>query len=130
MSKKKKHSSTPRRLRYNQKTRLEQATKWIPTYEGKNIVQGYRKYYGVDLLCAIKELEMLGISIKDSYKKSVKNSIEANRKQKENRLQKQKQEEIDFEWEDETFAFIAGYTGNGVPFGITHEELNSLEEKE
>jgi hypothetical protein len=24
---------------------------------------------------------------------------------------------------DETFAFIAGYTEDGVPYGITHEEM-------
>ena len=28
---------------------------------------------------------------------------------------------------DENFAFIAGFTSNGVPFGITHEEMKELE---
>lgn len=28
---------------------------------------------------------------------------------------------------DETFAFIAGYTAGGAPFGITHEEMKKTE---
>ena len=28
---------------------------------------------------------------------------------------------------DDNFAFIAGFTSNGVPFGLTHEEMRELE---
>lgn len=28
---------------------------------------------------------------------------------------------------DDTFYFIVGYTSNGVPFGITHEEMKEIE---
>ena len=28
---------------------------------------------------------------------------------------------------DETFAYIAGYTSNGVPYGVTWEEMDELE---
>ncbi|HET7627384.1 MAG TPA: hypothetical protein VFK44_03250 [Bacillales bacterium] len=28
---------------------------------------------------------------------------------------------------DDTFHFIAGYTSNGFPFGITHEEMEEIE---
>lgn len=31
---------------------------------------------------------------------------------------------------DEHFGFIVGYTSNGVPYGLTHEEINELEETE
>jgi len=27
---------------------------------------------------------------------------------------------------DEHFGFIAGYTSNGVPYGLTHEEWNKI----
>ncbi len=27
---------------------------------------------------------------------------------------------------DEYFGFIAGYTSNGVPYGLTHEELDEI----
>lgn len=28
---------------------------------------------------------------------------------------------------DEYFGFIVGYTSNGVPFGLTHEEMENIE---
>jgi len=31
---------------------------------------------------------------------------------------------------DENFAFIAGFTSNGTPFGITHEEMREIEKEE
>ena len=31
---------------------------------------------------------------------------------------------------DENFAFIAGFTSNGSPFGIAHEEMRELEKEE
>jgi hypothetical protein len=31
---------------------------------------------------------------------------------------------------DENFAFIAGFTSNGAPFGITHEEMRELENEQ
>jgi V8-like Glu-specific endopeptidase len=31
---------------------------------------------------------------------------------------------------DENFAFIAGFTSNGAPFGITHEEMVELENEQ
>lgn len=30
---------------------------------------------------------------------------------------------------DETFAFIAGYTSGGVPFGITWEEMEAIDQR-
>jgi len=30
---------------------------------------------------------------------------------------------------DETFAFIAGYTSGGAPYGLTHEEMAELEKE-
>ena len=31
---------------------------------------------------------------------------------------------------DENFAFIAGFTSNGFPFGLTHEEMRELENEQ
>lgn len=31
---------------------------------------------------------------------------------------------------DENFAFIAGYTSGGLPYGITWEEMEEIEKKE
>ncbi|RXT07773.1 hypothetical protein [Ammoniphilus sp. CFH 90114] len=129
MSKKKK-SITPRRKRYNQQARLQNARSWISKYEGKNIVKGYSQWFGVDLLCAMKELEMLGYHIDESYRQQVKHSLKAlqehRRKRKEKKLE---QRQILVEsFGDDTFFFIAGYTSNGVPFGITPEEMERVKE--
>ena len=31
---------------------------------------------------------------------------------------------------DENFAFIAGFTSNGFPFGLTHEEMREMENEQ
>ena len=61
MKKKKNKSKGPRRKRMKQPGRLASAKHWIQTYEGKNIVKGYSKWYGVSMLCAVRELKMIGI---------------------------------------------------------------------
>lgn len=53
------------------------------------------------------------------------------RKRKKKRVDKKKK--LDEEWleepmSDENFAFIAGYTSGGFPFGITHEEAEEMED--
>ena len=37
------------------------AKKWLETYTGANLVKGYAKWFGVDRICALKELQMLGV---------------------------------------------------------------------
>ncbi|WP_052342684.1 hypothetical protein [Bacillus sp. EB01] len=61
---KKKKNNTARRKRYNQNARLQNAKEWAQQYSGKNIAKGYSVWYGVDLVCAIAELEMLGYTFK------------------------------------------------------------------
>lgn len=126
MAKSKKNlSNTPRRKRYNRNARLQNAKKWAEQYDGKNIAKGYSNWFGVDLICAITELEMLGYKFKQSYKEQVEKSLIARQKQKENR----KRKEVIENYEDDTFYFIAGYTSNGVPFGIKREEMEENEVK-
>ena len=38
--------------------RLDAARQWLPSYSGTNIVRGYRNRYGVDWLCAVRELRL------------------------------------------------------------------------
>ena len=56
--------------------RLQTAKEWIPQYEGKSIVRGYSKYFGVDFLCAITELEMLGVKLDPNYVAQLKLTVE------------------------------------------------------
>lgn len=125
--KKKNKPNTPRHTRLKRSGRLQAAKHWIPKYEGENIVKGYAKHFAVDKICAVKELEMLGYTIKDTYKQELKDA----EMQKQREAEKQKQEE-DF-WiddSDETFVFIAGYTSGGIPFGTTWEELDEIENEQ
>jgi hypothetical protein len=93
--------------------RLRSARSWIAKYEGKNIVKGYSKWYGVDLLCAIRELRMLGINIDEERERQVKATLEGRVRARQLKKLKQAQEKLEqlkqiYSDSDGTFAFIAG----------------------
>lgn len=134
--KKRKKPNTPRHKRLKRSGRIQAAKHWIPKYDGKDLVKGYSKHFGVNKLCAVSELETIGYTFTENFKQKVKDSeIQKQREaEKRNAVKKRKkeQQESDF-WDedsDETFAFIAGYTSGGVPFGTTWEELNEMENKQ
>ena len=117
--------NTPKRKRYKKQERLNAAKIWITTYVGKNIVSGYAKWFGVDKICAINELKLIGAVIPEMLEEQIVKShqvlIEQRRQKKEERIIA---ETINLTIElDENFAYIVGYTSNGVPFGLTHEEF-------
>jgi len=109
-------SQTPKRKRLIRKTRLQVAEIWIKKYNGKKIISGYSKWFGVDKICAINELRLLGIIISEDLEKQVRKSL-----QNKNNL-KTKEPTINNDG-DENFAFIAGYTPGGMPYGITREDI-------
>lgn len=125
MAKKKKTNKNlgSRFKRMNQASRLQSAKSWLPTYEGKSILRGYRKHFGVDLLCAMRELEMLGVVLDPEYIKAVKKGVEAKllaRKRK--KIEKQNMFEpvygVDY---DDYFSYIVGYTEGGAAYGVSWE---------
>ena len=115
----------PKRKRYNKKQRLAAAEKWIPTYEGKNLVKGYSNWFGVDKICAINELELLGHETDSEYKEQIyklkKEQEEAAKKVIFEKPDNLETREFD-DWQNADYYFIAGYTSGGVPYGITWEE--------
>lgn len=121
MSKKK--SLPPRRKRMKKEQRLLNAkTKWLPTTTAKDIAQSYSKWYGVDLFCAIRELESIGHHFTDTYKQQVATAHEEKLKRRQIR-QEENQIEVQLESDnDSEFYFIAGYTENGIPFGLRYED--------
>ncbi len=126
MGKRGKSSSVPRHKRMTRQARLQAAKHWIPTYLGENIVKGYSKHFGVDLLCAVKELEMLAYRFTPEYKEQLEKSEENRIKQMQVRKSKKLENEMEMPpWSDATFYFIAGYTSGGVPYGVTWEEMAS-----
>ena len=117
-------SSTPRRKRMTRSARLQSAKHWISTYSGRDIVKGYRKWYGVDTVCAILELRQLGVSIPETRllqaKRTEETTAQRRREQIEQRHHAAGAAPL-FE-SDESFAYIAGYTPNGAPYGVSWEE--------
>ena len=103
--------------------RLQSAIHWILTYNGGNIVKGYKKWFSVDLVCAIKELRMLGVTLDEQYVLQALQSHEHAVVNKEKKKAAKKQQLDYFLFDsDEHFYFIAGYTIGGCPYGITWEE--------
>lgn len=129
--KKKRNVLPPRRLRMKRCGRLASARHWMPTYEGKNIVRGYARWFGVDHLCAVKELRILGVTVDPAYvamlECTARNKGVARAKaraRREAEAEASRRACID---QDENYYFIAGYTGWGFPYGITWEEHEALE---
>lgn len=109
-------------------SRLQAAKHWIPKYTGNKIVRGYRKHYGVSLLCAAQELKTLGVEISDGYIEQLKMLEENKRRQNEQQKQiKEHQKLLDmYPDSDDTFYYIAGYTSGGAPYGITWSEMDMV----
>ena len=123
---KKKKKNQHKQLRRTQ--RLGRGKSWLKTYQGEDIIQDYIKRYGVDLLCAVVELRMLGVAISEDYEHQLRQNEEYKRLSKKSNKKMNNQVEEDFS--DENFAYIVGYTSGGVPFGLTHEEAGNLFEEE
>ncbi len=124
MFNKKKKSLPPRCERMSRQSRLDSARHWLAKYEGKNVLRGYRKHYGVDLLCAVKELQILGVKLDPVYVNRLKSEDLLRHEQRQAAKERKKRElpgEI-YKDSDATFAFIVGYTSWGFPYGITWEE--------
>jgi hypothetical protein len=117
----KKRNLCPRRKRMNRAGRLQSARHWMSSYAGKNLVRGYARQFGVDLLCAALELRSMGVAIDDARIEQLRRlqavRAEARRKRREEADRASAPDD-----RDDTFAFIAGYTAAGMPFGITWEE--------
>jgi hypothetical protein len=101
------------------------ATRWVEQYGGKNIIKSYGKWFAVDPLCAIIEFRMLGVTINEERENQIKASIEARATARKRRSELSAQRDFEelYPDSDEIFAYIAGYTPGGAPYGVTGEEL-------
>jgi len=117
----------PKAHKYKQSQRLSKAKTWMKTYTGKKLYQGYAKHFGVSKLCAIIELEMLGIEISPELKENIKRSEEDKKIRKEKLKLKKEESLVE---SDYYFAYIVGYTSGGAPYGITWEEMEEIENNE
>ena len=70
--------------------RLQSAARWLTGYERSNVIRSYRKRYGVDWLCAIKELQLLGVKLDPAYIAQLRRTVEEQaKKNREKRLERQ-----------------------------------------
>ena len=122
------HPSTRTTLKRPQ--RLHSAAQWLKTitFTGKRLVHAYARKYNTDLLCSIRELRVLGVSITTEYEDAVKRALAqrlAIRHQKN--LERLRMESGLNDCCDENFSFIAGYTSGGAPYGIPWDETMRLQ---
>jgi len=105
--------------------RLRQAKTWIEQYTGEHIVKAYKKRFGVDQLCAMAELKMLGVDLDPDYVERATAAETIRRAQ----LAEKKRERKEQEWlvkhvnQNDQFYYIAGYTPGGAPYGVTWAEM-------
>jgi hypothetical protein len=118
---------TPKRKRLSKQARLNSAVDWIKKYDGKNIIAGYAKWFGVDKICAINELKSIGVIFPEDLVDQIIASHKLRLKQKSIIREKNKiTDSIPVE-SDDNFAFIVGYTSGGFPYGLTHDDLKEIE---
>ena len=104
--------------------RLRSARKWLASFEGKNVVRGYAQWFGVDLLCATKELQMLGVEVGSPYRERLQSRLDSrNRKRQKKRADLLENDCIE---SDEYFSYIVGYTSGGMPYGVPWDDSEDL----
>jgi hypothetical protein len=102
--------------------RLRIAREWITYYKGKNIADAYRRHFQVDWFCTFKELELLRVEVDPEFKKGVLRAVNERITARQIRKEIREGRLAPVTDCDDTFAFIAGYTEGGAPFGVTWEE--------
>ena len=100
------------------------ATSWLEKHTGENPVFSYRKWFGVDILCAISELKILGFKLDPDYEVQIRKSVAQIALRRQAQILAKSATEAECflsEWESE-FTFIAGYTSGGAPYGVLRAE--------
>ena len=122
MAKKKKKAPTRAQKK---ESRIARARNWLPTYDGTKVVRAYRKKFGVDTVCAVRELQEIGYEFKPGYVDNLLSAEAAHIAALQRKKVEKKQEgELGAEyndWQDDRFYYIAGYTSGGAPYGVTWE---------
>lgn len=115
-----------RQTRLSRTARLEKAKQWLTSYPGKNLVRGYKKWFGVGDVCAVLELRMLGVDIPDARLEQARRDQQARAKHRSRRKERSAAKSSTREWNDE-LAVIAGYTEGGAAYGITWDEWAEMD---
>jgi len=73
---------SPRRKPMEREARLQSARHWLRGFSGEHVVRSYAKWFGVDLMCALRELQALGVRLEPSYVAAIKHTFELRRSDK------------------------------------------------
>lgn len=117
-----------KRKNLTKEKRLQSAESWINNFTGKSIISGYAKWFGVNKICANKELKTLGVVIPESIENQIVASLKVKYEQRlKQKLEKENKSKFQLE-SNSDFGFIAGYTSGGIPYGLTHDEMAQISE--
>src|SRR5687767_9104181 len=122
----KRKAPSPRRKRMARTARLQSARHWLETFSGKRVVASYARWFGVDLMCAARELQMLGIRFAPKYLDSLRRSAAGRSRCVRDVVSSAGVVDAESAWDHE-FAYIADYTEAGLPFGVTLTEMEDLD---
>jgi hypothetical protein len=110
--------SSPKRWRLKRAARLEHAkTKWASGWPDSTPakISQYAKWFKIDRLCAVLDLQQLGHDIDPEY-------VESLRTLRQQPTPAKTDQPFRGTDQDEYLAYIAGYTSAGFPYGISWEE--------
>ena len=104
--------------------RKQKAKTWVKTYTGTNVVKDYRaRFRGVDVACAVRELQEIGYQFEPGYVENVMRNEAARINQiHRNKATRQETEQYN-DFQDDNFFYIAGYTSGGAPYGVQWWEM-------
>ena len=122
MAKKKKLMKAERK-----EARLRKGKQWLLTYTGspKKMNKHYRERFHVDAVTAAKDLQELGVNYTQEQLDQIKQAEEQRLRQRKMEREAKERERLAELYEDcdGRFAFIAGYTDGGAPYGVMWEEV-------
>jgi hypothetical protein len=116
----------PRRKRMSRETRLQSGRRWLRSFSGNRVVPSYARWFGVDLMCAAKELQVLGVYFSREYLAALRHNAAGRSMHRHDVPKGAKGAEID-PMSNQNFGYIAGHTPAGLPFGATWEETEGLD---
>jgi hypothetical protein len=107
----------------SRQARLASARTWLKKFSGQNVVRSYAKWFGVDLLCAVKELSLCGVAVDPAYVAQLKTTFASRTSRRAKQPVADPQSAgYGVDW-DENFAYIVGRTEADFPYGVTWEEV-------
>lgn len=107
--------------------RLQSGRHWLASHKGKHVVRSYARWFGVNLLCAARELQALGVRLSAEYLEQLGRTVSQPRRRAESRRRPSEKHAWVEPSSDEHFACIVGYTPAGLPFGVTWEEVEDAQ---